>query len=105
MDFCYHCQQRHGKNYECDAVKVLRYEKLQAEIAALREENERLKKQALDWKKWPERPNEYTGAYIVRFPDRPGLRPHMDYTGSLFKGDWDNGVNLEWAEIPEPEDR
>jgi uncharacterized small protein (DUF1192 family) len=43
MVFCYHCQQRHGKNYECDAVKVLRYEKLHEEIDALREENERLR--------------------------------------------------------------
>jgi predicted transcriptional regulator len=50
MIFCHHCQQRHGENYECDAVKVLRCEKLKDELAALREENEELKEQVERWK-------------------------------------------------------
>jgi hypothetical protein len=81
------------------------------QVAGLREENERLKKQALIWKQWPENEapeqvrclakdvngNVYIGEYL----------PTRGMPDWLLDGfDWrDPAVIVAYAEIPRPEDR
>lgn len=88
--------------------------RLEKEIAALREENGRLRKQALDWRKWPgNRPPSVkclvrddlgfvcTGRYWVAPSAQNRSHWSIDGGNCCIK----IGNIVAFAEIPKPEDR
>ena len=82
----------------CDMVEEER-DQLKKEIAALKEENERLKKQALVWRKWPEeKPTNETFVLVENHWGQHGVVHYSDSHGFLY---YTSQVKY-WAEIPEP---
>jgi hypothetical protein len=123
---CEHCGSKHGKYTECPIIEV---HKLRAQLAAMREENERLETElrcicendgrkldeikrlrdkAIIWHKWPgEKPAGYSGKYLVIVPG--GMIYLGDY--SIHSPRWVISTEPRrkasdikyWAEIPRPE--
>jgi hypothetical protein len=82
-----------------------------AELTALREENERLRKQSLIWHKWPEEKPGKSKWYLVEENDYRNNegRPFDDCLGMVWwtGSAWHlSGLRPKrWAEIPRPNDR
>jgi hypothetical protein len=122
---CEHCGSKHGKYTECPIIEV---HKLRAQLAAMREENERLETElrcicendgrkldeikrlrdkAIIWHKWPGEKPKKDGLYLVR-ADYFG---NIEYICAKFHSDvnfWTGPYIAEktitcWAEIPRPE--
>jgi molybdopterin synthase catalytic subunit len=78
---------------------------LENEIAVLREENERLRANAIIRRKWPEEKPEKSGAYVVftGYTKDPDGGDH--WVKDLYiKGSWlQIKEPIAWAEIPRPE--
>jgi hypothetical protein len=80
-------------------------------IKELREENERLRANALDWHKWPdEKPKKYYDNYLVMVAYAGEFSSFMCASYSCDIGVW-NGPYIaaktvtHWAEIPQPEEK